>query len=338
MEKKSITGSMNKKQRIRAALAGEPVDRTPVSLWGHDYLRESSPEDLVAATLEEYRTHNWDFIKLNPRSSYFAEAWGNTYGQPTDSASGRQTNTAVNSLTDLSNLSPADPHSGVFREHLEALNEVLEAVGNEVDVVHTIFSPLSVIASLCGPPEHFLKYAATDPAAAHHALTAVTSTLNCYAEAALGLGVSGIFFAPLAWASHNTCDAPFYREFGRPYDLQLLNNIRHADFNILHVCRDDNMIDLLLDYPVAAVNWSIHGENNPSLQTVTNTTDIAVMGGIDHAHIHEMSTVEITAQAVAAMYDVPERLILTAGCSIPPSTPDTNRAAVAAATRENIRS
>ena len=44
--------AMTKKQRVRAAIAGEPVDRAPVSMWGHDFVREWSAEDLVAATLE----------------------------------------------------------------------------------------------------------------------------------------------------------------------------------------------------------------------------------------------------------------------------------------------
>ncbi len=81
---------MTKKQRVRAALAGEPLDRPPASMWGHDFTREWSASDLVEATLEQYRAYDWDFIKLNPRASYFAEAWGSEYGAPTD-AIGKRT-------------------------------------------------------------------------------------------------------------------------------------------------------------------------------------------------------------------------------------------------------
>ena len=69
--------TMTKRERVRAALA--VVDRPPAAMWGHDYLREWSPADLVAATVEEYRARDSDFIKLNPRWTFFAEAWGNTY-------------------------------------------------------------------------------------------------------------------------------------------------------------------------------------------------------------------------------------------------------------------
>ena len=36
------------------------------------------------------------------------------------------------------------------------------------------------------------------------------------------IGASGLFYAPLVWASNDFADTDFYREFGRPYDLQLL--------------------------------------------------------------------------------------------------------------------
>ena len=324
---------MTKKQRVRAALAGEPVDRVPVSLWGHDYLREWSPEDLVAATLEQYRAHDWDFIKLNPRASYFSEAWGAVYERPTESGSAREVSAAVSSVAELGALRPVDPRGGVFEEHLTALRLLLDEVGDDVDVLHTIFSPLSVVARLCGQEQQFLQYAADNPAASHGALAAATVTLAGYAEAALEAGAAGIFFAPLAWASHDTCSEQFYREFGRPYDLQLLARTGEAEFNVLHVCRNHNMVDLLLDYPVAAVNWADRGAGNPGLAELKRRTDKAVMGGVDQTRLHEMSTDEVEAQALDALAAGPERLFITAGCSIPPATPAANRAAVKAGAR-----
>ena len=91
------------------------------------------------------------------------------------------------------------------------------------------------------------------------------------------------------------------------------------------------MINLLLDYPVAAVNWADRGQGNPGLAEVAQRTDKAVMGGVDQTRLAEMSADEVAAQARDALTAGAERLMLTAGCSIPPATPDTSRAAVAAA-------
>ncbi len=74
-----MAGQMSKTERVTAALKGQAVDRVPVSAWWHDYKREWSAAELAEATLEYYRTYGWDYIKVNPRFSYYAEDWGATY-------------------------------------------------------------------------------------------------------------------------------------------------------------------------------------------------------------------------------------------------------------------
>ena len=324
---------LSKKERVRAALSGAAVDRAPVSLWGHDFLREWEPGDLVAATLESYRANDWDFIKLNPRSTYFAEAWGNRYERPTEQRQPRLLDATVKTVGDLARLEPVDPLGGVFAEHLTALRMLLAEVGEEVDVLQTVFSPLGVLATMAGGERTVVELAGEDAAATHQALAVLTGVLGAYAGASLEAGAAGIFYAPLRWPSHDYCSEDFYREFGRPYDLQLLQPLRAAPFNVLHVCRDHNMIDLLLDYPVAAFNWADQGEGNPSLAAVLAKTDKAVMGGVEHTHLHEIAADVAATQARAAAALGPSRVLVGPGCSIPPGTPAATSAAVARATR-----
>src|SRR5256712_13809919 len=72
---------MTKPERVLAALHGDAVDHVPVSAWWHDFAREWSAADLAETTLEAYRKYDWDFIKVNPRASYFGEAFGANYAQ-----------------------------------------------------------------------------------------------------------------------------------------------------------------------------------------------------------------------------------------------------------------
>ena len=323
---------MTRPERVRAALAGKPVDHAPVALWRHDFLREWTPEELVAATLEAYRADGWDFMKFNPRATYFAEAWGNTYERPAEQRQPRLTAATIHDAAGLAGLVPLDPRQGVFGEHLRALRLLLAEVAGEVDVVQTIFSPLSVVAMLCGADATFREIAEADADAAQAALAAAAKTLAAYARACVDAGAAGIFFAPLLWASRDTCDEHFYSRFGRPFDLVVLDAVQDAPFNVLHVCRNHNMVDVLLDYPVTAFNWADRGAGNPSLRDVKARTPKAVMGGIDQARLHAMSTDEVRAQALDALA-VGRGLFLTAGCAIRPDTPAANRAAVVAAAR-----
>ena len=103
---------MSKKDRVRGALVGE-ADRPPVALWGHDFLREWTAEDLVANTLDAYRPYDWDFLKFNPRATYFAEAWGNTYEVPSDQRQPRPLTSRVQSPHDLRSIEPVDARGAI---------------------------------------------------------------------------------------------------------------------------------------------------------------------------------------------------------------------------------
>ena len=223
----------------------------------------------------------------------------------------------------------------MFEEHLTALRLLLARVGNEVDVLHTVFSPLSVVGQLCGAPDRLREFESS-PSTLHAAIDAVTETLSGYARAAIDAGASGIFFAPLRWASHDSCDEQFYREYGRPNDLRVLGSVRDAQWNVLHVCGDQNMLELLLDYPVAAVNWADRGEGNPSLAEVKARASKAVMGGVDHTRLAEMSVQEVQEHVRDALSAGNDRLFITGSCSIPPATPAENRAVVAAEARRGV--
>jgi len=115
----------------------------------------------------------------------------------------------------------------------------------------------------------------------------------------------------------------------------VLDAIRDAEFNILHVCHSNNMLANLLDYPVHAINWDDRHETNTSLAEVWAQTDKAVMGGVSRGGLGALDAEEIRSQAAEAAGVGNTRVFVTGGCSIPPHTPHENRAAVAAGVRGN---
>src|SRR5215211_359716 len=114
----ATASTMSHKQRLRAALAGEPVDRPPISLWWHDFEREWSAEGMADATVEAYHTYDWDLVKLNPRATYYFEAWGSRY-EPTGNSQPRLVTPALERFDSLGHLPDVDPVGGVFAEQLE---------------------------------------------------------------------------------------------------------------------------------------------------------------------------------------------------------------------------
>lgn len=332
---------MTKWQRVRAALAGEQVDRPPASFWGHDYVREWTSQDLADATLERLRRYDWDFIKVNPRATYYAEAWGNQYRPSGLPGSGPvNADYVLKAAADLASLKVLKVKAGPFGEQVEALRLIGGALEGEVPFLQTVFSPLAVIGRLAnGDLAAVRRHMREDNKALHAALTAVAKTLAAYTTACLKAGAAGIFFATVDWATYDVATAEQYQEFGRPYDLQVLAAASAADFNVLHVCRKNNMLEALLDYPVHAFNWASRDTGNAGLGAILKKTDRAVMGGVAVETAADGTPEGVAAEVAEALAETKgRRFLLSAGCSIPPNTPEANvRAAFGALPVRRLR-
>jgi len=291
-----MPAQMSKTERVMAALKGRAVDRPPVSAWWHDYKREWSAADLAEATLEYYRKYGWDYIKVNPRFSYYAEDWGATY-RCYDDRMPEIDHPAVSSPEDLRRLKALDGTAGAFAEQLEALRLIAGGLGGEAPFIQTVFSPLAVMTRLTGSTKYVQKLIREASDELEAALGTVEQTMTAYARACLKTGASGIFYAAVEWGSADNISRENYERFGSPFDLRILEAVDGAPFNVLHVCRERNHLSRLLDYPVAAFHWDVHGTGNPTFTDVLSATSKAVMGGVAVRTLREGDPSDVRAEA-----------------------------------------
>jgi len=324
---------MTKNERVFAALKGAAVDHVPVSAWWHDFEREWSADALAETTLEQYRKYDWDFVKVNPRATYYGEDWGATYAQ----REGRQPDLiepGVSSPHDLQRIQPLDVTRGAYGEQLEALRLIAAGLADEAPFIQTVFSPLAVMSRITGSTKYVQKLMAEHWNELLITLDPITETLASYARECLGAGAAGIFYATVEWGSTDVISSQDYDRFCRPFDLRVLQAVADAPFNVLHVCRAHNHLTRLLDYPVAAFHWDTHAEGNPTLSKAASKTERAVMGGVSHERtILEGNPKDVQLEAAAAIGEMGgKRFLLAPGCSIDPQTPEANlRALVEAA-------
>lgn len=318
---------MTKRERVTAAIRGDDVDRPPIGLWGHDFIREWSAEGLAAAMLESVEKYDYDYLKVNPRASYYSEAWGCRYRALNDPELGPEPeHWAVNEPADLEGVRPVAPDGGPFAEQLEALRLIADGLDGKVPFVQTVFSPLSVVGRLTEDRAIIRTWMKEAPDALHAALAAITETLAGYSKLSLELGADGIFFPTTEWGTYDALTDDEYEAFGRPYDLKVLAAAEGAEFNIFHVCRDHNMLDALLDYPAAVVHWDAYGEGNDSLADVQAKTDKSVMGSLRIGRTLLKGTPDQVREEVEQALDETggTRLLVAPGCSISPQTPPKN--------------
>jgi uroporphyrinogen decarboxylase len=295
---------MTRAERVRAALDGEEVDRPPFCFW-HHFRPHGSGRRLAEATIgffdEEF---DLDIAKIMPDLPYPFPRGG------------------VRSLDDWHLIVPLAADGGIFRQRLICIEQLRDWLGGETPIIYTVFSPLTEALHAAGGHEAFKRHAAEAPAVIHQALGILASNLADFSAAAIGAGADGIFLA-CQGASADEFSEGEYREFGRPYDLQVLRGADEGWLNILHVHGESNlMLDLFLTYPAPVINWSDRLAG-PSLAAVRAKTDKTLMGGLhERGPLTNGTDEQIEAEMRDALAQAGQtRFILANGCSVPDETP-----------------
>jgi uroporphyrinogen decarboxylase len=324
--------AMTKRERVAAALRGEPADRPAWSLWRHFYAAESTADQLAERMLAWVGQYPFDFLKVNPRAQYHVEPWGARYRY-----SGREherperLDYPIKSADDWERLEPRGLDAPALAEQLEALRKIGAGLRGELPFAETVFSPLAVAGYLVEDNQTLVRHLRERPAAVHHGLDAVARTFAPFAEACLEAGADGIFFATTRWASRDFLTPAEYAEFGRPYDLRVLDAVRGAEFNILHVCDSHNMLLDLADYPVQAFNWAATDPTNPTISQAGRLPGLRI-GGLSGEALTTSDPARATREAEAARAQAGDRgWALGPNCSIPTTSRDENIRAAARA-------
>ena len=322
---------MSKKERIQATIGGEEFDRPPVSTWRHFYQEETSVDRLTEALLSFQDRFDWDFVKVNPRANFMVEDWGvkSTYGNDPYKAPDT-IDWPVKKAADWDGIRPLNTRKGALGEHLGLLNRIGKGLKSQTPFIMTVFTPLSIAGRLAGSDEAMKAFMEEDPARVHHVLQTVAQAFVEFSEECLNAGASGLFYATTHWATYDMMTDQEYEEFGRPYDLKVLQALSDADFNVLHVCQGRNMLRALADYPVHAFNWDTQDPTNVWLKEGREATGKAVVGGMGHrTTLVNGAPDEVAAEVQRAKDEMGSTgWMLGTGCTFPPEAPEKNLSAL----------
>ena len=318
-----LPGGITRADRVRAALAGEVLDRVPVCFW-HHFKPEGSGRRLAEMTRAFFdQQFDLDIAKIMPDVPY-----------PFPRKSIRDAN-------GWRMIEPLDLERSPFvQQRLRAIEHLRAALGPDTPIVMTVFSPLTEALNFCVDQETFWRHIAEQPAVVHGALETLARNLGDAMDLYIQAGADGVFFSIMgamtetpAGQVYNPNKTPThnysglgegrYREFGKPYDLLALRRASDGWLNILHHHGDANLLmDLVLDYPVQVLSWSdrLTGQG---LADLHKQTGMCLMGGW-----HEfgalsngpVDAIRAEAEDALAQTDGGKRLILANGCSVPDDT------------------
>jgi uroporphyrinogen decarboxylase len=304
------------RKRLEDCLAGQNVDRPPVALWRHFPVDDQTPLGLAQAIINFQRTFDFDLVKATPASSYCLKDWDaqdEWRGNPEGTR--EYTRRVILDPEDWGQLPLLNPRRGYLGAELETLRLLVQKLGPDTPIIHTIFNPLSQAKNLVGGAEllvHLRRY----PEALHVGLQIIAESTARYVQALHEIGIDGIFYA-VQHAQYGLMTEAEYQQFGKNYDVQVLEPAKDFWLKMLHLHGKDVMFDLLADYPVNIINWHDR-ETDPSLSLGLSRFAGAVCGGVSQDTLVFGTPDQVRSQALEAIQATGGmRVILGTGCVTP---------------------
>ncbi len=313
---------MNHRERMEATLSGEQPDRPPVALWRHFPVDDQTGKTLAAAHLNFQQSFDFDFLKVTPSSGYFVYDWGvEDVWQGHPHGTRTYTKRVIQSPEDWEKLPMLDPHKGHLAEQLSALTTIVDALGPDTPVIHTVFNPISQAKKLVGD-ENLFTHLREYPEQLQKGLEIITESSKDFVDAVINeTGASGIFFA-VQHAQKSMCTQEEFVEFGRNYDIPILQAASNGWLNLLHLHGDDVYFDLVADYPVQIINWHDR-ETPPDLTGGLAKFPGTACGGLLQEEDVNLGTPDQIRREARNAIEVTggKRFILGTGCVAPVTTP-----------------
>lgn len=290
---------MNKIERVRAILAGQPVDRPAFSVWYHFGNQHASPEKTAEVHLDFFEAYDLDLLKVM-----------NDYDYPLPEGL-----EVVETAEDLKRIGPLDIPRTPMGNQLKAVEILAKKLKGKALLVDTVFNAWNSL-------KRYLAKGAMSRLMAEHpeellaALKVVNSNLIQYSLASIERGASGIFLSVPATAE--TLKTEEFEKFMRPFDVDLLKSLRgKGECHILHAHGEKLYLDRMLDYQVQVLSWAdLNG--GPTIAQARQKTSLTLMAGIDHVNFPNMSIKKVKDQVRAALAQAGDtRFILAPGCAIP---------------------
>jgi uroporphyrinogen decarboxylase len=310
------SAKLTKVERVRRALRSADLDHPPCAFWTHFPGIDLDPETLAAGMTAFARKLDLDFVKAMPNGCYCVEDWGAVadHSRVSEGGVSQVVRPGVSAPEDWRKIGKLPVTEGAYGRELQHLSRLIAALGPEVPVLATVFSPLTVAHKLAGPA--LVRDFAVVPQSVLDALEAIAATTVEFVRQVLALGCAGIFFA-VQDATGDPFDDKAYAVFGEPFDRRVLSAAAAAWFNLVHMHGDQVLFDRLSAYPVTALNWHV-GETEPSVAAYRQSGGtLPIVGGIRRDALTARDWDGVTSDIAAALDGTRgQGLLLSPGCVI----------------------
>lgn len=332
---------MNGRQRIAAALAGEPADRVPVML--HNFMmaaREygvtmarfrSDPHVIAAAFVASVERYGFDGIVVDVDTATLAGAVGVPVEFP-DDLPARTRGGCLALLEAVADLEPADVAADSrIQTWLEAVRLVKAAVGDEIFVRGNCDQAPFALAAMARGLEGWMTDLVTGREELvvrllEHCTDATTQFVRLMADTGCDMVSNGDSPAGPDLVSPAT-----YERYALPFEARVVAAAHARGLPYaLHIC---GRTDLILDRMTrsGADAFELDHKTDAAAARLAFDGRATFIGNIDPSGVLALASPDDVRRATRALLDAFEgsnRLVVNAGCAIPADTPAANLAAM----------
>ncbi|MEG0019256.1 MAG: uroporphyrinogen decarboxylase family protein, partial [Oscillospiraceae bacterium] len=283
-----------KKDRFLAVLEGQLADRPPVSGWRHFTDTEhGTPQEFANSMLDFHHKYDWDYMKLQPRATYYEEAWGGEfdYSDYKGGVVAPCTKSPIRGVEDLEKIVELSGNHSTFGEQLEAVKLIQNGIKDDAPIFQTMMCPTSVFQKLFAI-DAIGRYRAASrddmmvtlmherPELVHRALKNITRTLANYSQELIKIGTFGVFYGATGLSRTGYLTTQEWEEFVKPYDLELMESLKPCKI-MVHACGMECNPERFAHYPISILHWPESATGNIALNTAPQWLGkITPMGGV----------------------------------------------------------
>lgn len=328
---------MNGRQRIAAALAGQPTDTVPVML--HNFMmaaREyavtmarfrSDPAVIAGALVASVERYGFDGIVVDIDTATLAGAVGVPVDFPEDMPA-RARSGCLSTLEAVKDLEPAnvagDPRVQIW---LEAVRLIKAVVGDEVSVRGNCDqAPFSLASMMRGLERWMMDLATGDEQLVLRLLDYCTDATIQFVRLMAETGCDMLSNGDSP-AGPDLVSPGMYERFALPFEARAVGAAHASGLPYaLHICgRTDPILTMMTR--TGADAFELDHKTEAALARGCFDGRATLIGNIDPSGILALGTPDDVRRATTALLDVfkgSNRLILNAGCAIPAETPAAN--------------
>ncbi len=313
--------SMNThRERIQACIQADVLDHPPVALWRHFPVDDQAPGLLASATLQFQQVYDFDLVKVTPASSFCLRDWGvEDVWRGNPEGTREYTKRVVSVAQDWESLHLLSPEMPHLAAQLECLRLIRSAIPVETPLIQTVFSPLAQAKNLAGG-DHLLVHLRRYPEAVLKGLQVIAETTHRFVEAAMGIGIDGIFYA-IQHAQAQLLTWNEYQVFGLPFDRLVLQSAERGWCNMLHLHGHEVYFETAAQLPIHIVNWHDR-ETPPSLAEARKSFPGGLCGGLRQDTLVLGNAKEVSEEAAQARQQTGDKgFLLSTGCVVPVIAP-----------------